>query len=448
MIEKPAQATFSSRREFLKQTGTAITGATLAGALARGVHAAEDNTIRVALVGCGRRGTGAALNALSTTGPTRLVAMADAFDFRTKASLKQLVKRPRLQVDVPPERQFAGLDAYRGAIDAVAPGGVVILATPPAFRPIHLEYAVAKGCHVFMEKSFGVDVPGVRRVVAAGKEAEKKNLKIAGGLMSRHCPAQEEAVKRIHDGEIGEVITAWAYRMHGPAPAVVRHEGIDELGLQLTNYNCFTWLCGSFMLDWMIHNLDIACWAKQAWPVAAQGQCGRQVRSTPDQMLDHYAVEYTFADGTRMMAQGRHMDRCWGCRDDVIHGTKGSAILGENKPKSALYRGYNVSRADLLWRYRGPMVNSYQREHDLLFEAIREDKPYNETERCAMATITGILGRMAAESGQWITWDEAMASDRALTPELDKMTLNSPPPVVPDANGRYPLPVPGVTKPV
>ena len=282
---------------------------------------------------------------------------------------------------------------------------------------MHVEYAVAKGCHVFMEKSFAVDAPGVRRVLKAGEEATKKNLKIAGGLMCRHNKPLEEAIEQIHNGAIGEVITCWAYREHGPVGYSPGTAGAsNELAHQIRNYSCFTWLNGSFLLDWLIHNLDVCCWVKDAWPVSAQGQGGRQVRTEPDQLFDHYAVEYTFADGTRLLAQGRHMAGCWGFFGDVIHGAKGSAVLGEGVGQPRIYKGHADRRQIWSGSTRGPPCNPYQLEHDLLFEAIRQDKPYNETERCAKAAMTGILGRMAAESGKMITWEEAMASNLELAP--------------------------------
>ena len=197
----------TSRRDFLRRTGGLVAASTTVGALAARMHAAEDNTIKVALIGCGGRGTGAAVNALSTKGPTKLMAMADVFYDRQKSSLTRLAKGFKDKVDAPAERCFIGFDAYKKAIDCIAPGGVALLTTPPAFRPIHVEYAVAKGCHVFMEKSFAVDAPGIRRVLKAGQEAERKGLKIAGGLMSRHSKPLEEAVRQIHDGAIGKVIT-------------------------------------------------------------------------------------------------------------------------------------------------------------------------------------------------------------------------------------------------
>jgi predicted dehydrogenase len=437
----------SSRREFLKRSGSGLTGAALAGAISARAYAGEDNTIKVALIGCGSRGTGAAANALSTKGPVKLWAMADVFDNRLEGSLKRLSGQHADKVDVPPERRFIGLDAYRKAIDALDEGDVALLTTPPCFRPIHLEYAVEQGRNVFMEKSFAVDAPGIRRVLAAGEAAKKRNLKIAGGLMSRHSIPLQEAVRQIHDGILGEVITLWAYREHGPVGFRRKPEGMSELGHQISNYSCFTWINGSFILDWLIHNIDVCCWVKDAWPVSAQGQGGRQVRNQPDQLFDHYAVEYTFADGTRMFAQGRHMGGCWGFFGDVVHGTKGSAVLGEGQPNPRIYEGHNQTSENQIWQHEGPKPNQYQVEHDVLFEAIRQDKPHNETERCAKSAMTGILGRMAAESGKMITWEEALASNVELAPGLEQIArLDEPAPVMPDEKGQYPVAMPGFTK--
>jgi len=436
----------TSRRDFLKSTSGAIAGAALAGAIGTRAYAGENNSIKIALVGCGGRGTGAAANALSTKGPTKLIAMADVFEQRLSSSLDNLDKSFAKQIDVPTGRRFLGMDGYKKAIDAIAPGGLVILATPPAFRPIHLEYAVKKGCNVFMEKSFAVDAPGIRRVLKAGKAAEAKNLKIAGGLMSRHYIPLEQAVEQLHEGLIGEVITCWAYREHARVGFTPKTAGINELAHQIRNYSNFTWLNGSFILDWLIHNLDVCCWCKDAWPVSAQGQGGRQVRTEPDQLFDHYSVEYTFPDGTRLHAQGRHMDNCWGFFGDIIHGAKGSAVLGEGISDPRIFKGHQQISANVIWQYKGPRCDAYQHEHDLLFDAIRNDKPYNEAERSAYGAMTGILGRMAAESGNMITWEQALASNIELAPGLDNYTMDSEPPVKPDAQGGYPVAMPGITK--
>jgi predicted dehydrogenase len=436
----------TSRRDFLKQSSGVLAGTALASAINVRAHAGENNTIKIALVGCGGRGTGAAENALATRGPTRLVAMADAFNDRLQASLKNLSGKFSKQVDVPKDRQFVGIEGFKKAIDVIAPGGVALLATPPAFRPMHVEYAVAKGCHVFMEKAFAVDAPGVRRILKAGQDAQKKNLKVAGGLMSRHSRPLEGAVAQLHQGRIGNLITCWAYRVHGPVPFSNKRKGENELAHQIRNFHCFTWLNGSFLLDWLIHNLDVCCWCKDAWPVRAQGQGGRQVRPNPDQLFDHYAVEYHFPDGTRLFAQGRHMDNCWGFFGDIIHGANGSAVLGEGVSNPRLFKGYAQEPEDVIWQYKGPPSNQYQVEHDLLFDAIRQDKPYNEAERSAYAALTGILGRMAAESGQLVTWNEALTSNLELAPGLDNYTMDSEPPVMPDSDGNYPVAMPGATK--
>jgi predicted dehydrogenase len=447
MSREGKPACFStSRREFLKTSGAALAGMTLLDQIAARSYAGEDNTIKLALVGCGGRGTGAVANALSTKGPTKLCAMADVFDIRLQPSLQALAKQFPNQVDVPKERQFLGTDGYKKAIDAVGPGGLVLLATPPAFRPMHVEYAISKGCHVFMEKSFAVDGPGVRRVLRAGKEATKKNLTIAGGLMSRHYPPLEEAVRRIHEGAIGEVITCYAYREHAPVGFTPKPAGMSELAHQIHNYSNFTWLNGSFLLDWLIHDIDVCCWFKDAWPVSAQGHGGRQVRTEPDQLFDHYAVEYSFGDGTRMLAQGRHIAGCWDFAGNVIHGATGTAVGSGWGQPPRIYKGHDQNRANLLWEYKGPGYNDYQTEHDILFAAIRQNKPYNEAERCAKAAMSGILGRMAAESGKMVTWDEALASNLELAPGLDQLTMDSPAPVMPDAQGRYPVAMPGTTK--
>lgn len=437
----------TSRRDFLKNTTQVATASVLGSVSVPRVHAAEDNTIRVALVGCGGRGTGAAANALATSsGPTRLVAMADVFDYRLQISLKTLTDEYGTQVDVPAERQFVGFEGYRAAIECLKSTDLVILATPPAFRPLHLEFAVEKGCNVFMEKSFAVDAPGIRRVLKAGKEASRKNLKIAGGLMSRHYPPLQAAVQKIHDGAIGEVITCWAYREHEPVGFASKRAGMTEMAHQIRNYSNFTWLNGSFILDWLIHNLDVCCWVKGAWPVSAQGQGGRQVRQEPDQLFDHYAVEYRFEDGTRMFAQGRHMASCWSFFGDVIQGATGCAVLGEGIREPKIYRGHLESSANLIWEHRGEFANAYQVEHDRLFEAIRNDLPYNETERSAYAALTGILGRMAAESGQEVSWETALASEVDLAPGIEGFTMETEPPVFPDPEGSYPVAMPGVSR--
>ncbi|MDA1273989.1 MAG: Gfo/Idh/MocA family oxidoreductase [Verrucomicrobia bacterium] len=439
----------TSRREFIKTSSGAVAGAALAAGLAtpRAGYCAEENTIKIALVGCGGRGTGAAANALSTPGPVKLWAMADVFEHRLERSRQSLAAMHTSQMFAPPERCFTGFDAFKHAIDSLGQGDVVLLATPPAFRPLHFEYAVQKGVHVFMEKSFAVDVPGIRRVLKAGELAAEKNLKVATGLMSRHYRPLEEAMQRIHEGDIGEVITCWAYRMHGPVGFSPRKPGASELAHQIANYSNFTWLNGSFLVDWLIHNIDVCCWAKNQWPESVQGMGGRQVRLEPDQLFDHCAAEFTFPDGTRMHAQGRHMTGCHDFFGDVIHGAKGSAVLGEGIAKPRLFKGHKPSSANVAWDYNGPPCDQYQAEHDLLFDAIRHDRPYNEVERSAKTCLTAIMGRMAVESGKRITWEEALSANMQLAPGLEEIrSLDDPAPVEPDPAGLYPIAIPGFTQ--
>ncbi|MGC8886604.1 MAG: Gfo/Idh/MocA family protein [Verrucomicrobiia bacterium] len=437
-----------SRRGFLKTSAKLVAAAAVANSTLPFVHAAENNTIKIALIGCGGRGTGATGQALSTKGPTVLWAMADVFEHRLQASLNSLKQRYSEQINVPPERQFIGLDGFKKAMDTLDKGSVVILATPPAFRPIHFEYAVNKGLHVFMEKSFAVDAPGIRRVLKTGDLAKEKNLKVAGGLMSRHYLPLERAIEQIHSGIIGDVITAYAYRMHGPVGLATKRPNMKELEYQIANYSCFTWLNGSFIVDWLIHNIDVCCWVKNAYPISVQGMGGRQVRKEKDQLFDHYMAEYTFPDGTRMVAQGRHISQCYDFFGDIIHGSNGCAVLGEGIPKPLIYKGHRSITENIIWRYSGEPCDAYQREHDLLFDAIRNDKPYNETERCAKSCLTAIMGRMACESGKLIKWEEAFNSNLELAPGLENYTLDSPPPesARPDENGNYPIAMPGTTK--
>jgi myo-inositol 2-dehydrogenase / D-chiro-inositol 1-dehydrogenase len=441
----------ASRRQFLVTSGKAMAATALTGALVqpRPGYAAENNTIKIALVGCGGRGTGAAANALSTAGPTQLWAMADVFPRRVADSLAVLKEKYPQQVVVSPERQFSGFDAFRRAIDVLDRGDVVLLATPAAFRPAHFEYAVGKGVHVFMEKSFAVDAPGIRRIQKAGALAEAKRLKVASGLMWRHDPAREEVIQRIHDGAIGEVILLRTYRMHGPVGLTPKAPEISELAHQLANYNSFAWLNGSFFVDWLIHNIDVCCWAKNDWPIAAQGHGARAARTLNDEMLDQYFVEYTFPDGTKLYAEGRHTTGCWDIFSDIAHGARGSALIMENLAAAnpRIYSGHIQNREHEIWRYRGGASDPYQIEQDLFFEAIRTDRVYNETERSARACMVSILGRMAADSGQWITYDEAFASALELAPDLDSLkSLDDRAPVMPDEQGRYPIPVPGQTR--
>ena len=376
-----------SRRSFLKGSTVAVVGGALASglSLARSAHAAGDDEIKIALIGCGGRGTGAANQALSTTGKVKLIAMADAFSDRLEGSLKTLEKQENLKgkIDVPAERRFIGFDAYQQAL-AAGPD-LVILATPPGFRPIHFEAAVAANKHVFMEKPVATDAPGVRRVLAAAQESLQKKLAVGVGLQRRHQNVYLETIKRLQDGAIGEIPAIRVY-WNGSTPWVHTREELEsraghkltEMEYQMRNWYYFTWICGDHIVEQHIHNLDVGNWLKGSYPVKANGMGGCQVRKGKDygETFDHHAVEFEFADGSRMYSQCRHIPNCWNSVSEHAHGTKGTVNIGNGSIKS---------KDSGNWRYSGPSPDPYQVEHDDLFASIRSGNPINEAEAGAKA---------------------------------------------------------------
>ena len=450
------RASAGSRREFLKNAGRlAATSALVAGVVPR-IYAAENNTIKVALVGCGGRGSGAAENALSVkNGPIKLVAMADVFEHRLVGSYKALKERHADQVDVPEDRKFIGFDGYRKAMDCLDAGDVAIFATPPAFRWVHFTYAIKKGLNVFMEKPITVDGPTSRRMFRLAEEATAKNLKVGVGLMSRHSRALEELAKRVHDGEIGDIILQRGYRMHGPIgffSSPPKPAGISELLYQVQRFHSFIWASGGNYSDFYIHIIDHLGWMKNAWPVKAQALGGRHYRgNSVDQNFDVYAVEYTYADGTTFMFDGRCMNGCQDIYSSYLHGSKGMAIAsrsGDCGMPSSIHKGQNPTRSNMVWEseVKRDERNPYQNEWDDLMDAIRHDKPYNEAKRGVQASLVTSLGRMAAHTGQEITYDEILNCDHEMAPGLDKLTMDSPAPLRSDSEGKYPVPQPGIVK--
>ena len=433
----------SSRRQFLKETGVLAAATTLVASAVPKVHAAEDNTTQVALVGCGGRGTGAAMNALQVkNGPTKLVAMADVFTDRLDVSHKSLATQQPNRVDVPEDRKFVGFDAYKKAIDVLKPGDVVIFATPPAFRWLHFTYAIEKGVNVFMEKPVTIDGPTSKRMFALAEEAKKKNLKVGVGLMCRHCKARQAAADMIHDGKIGEVLTLRAYRMAGPtgsAAVGAAPAGTNELEWQIRNFHGFLWLSGGAVSDFLIHNIDEACWVKNDWPIEARASGGRHYRgNTVDQNFDHYSMEYTFADGTKLYVDGRTIPGCQKEFATFAHGTKGSAIFstaGHIPARSRIFQGQNFTKTDQVWGYDKPEPNPYQEEWNDLIQAIRDDADYNEVERGVKSSLVTSMGRMAAHTGQKITYDQFLNCEHEFAPELAELKLGGPAPLMADAKG-------------
>ncbi len=442
-----------SRRKFLETTGAIAGASALAGIAIPSVHAAENNTIQVALVGCGGRGTGAAGDALSThQGPVKLVAMADVFDDRLKDSYEAVSKAHKEKVDVKKEHKFIGFDAYKHAMDVLKPGDVVILATPPAFRWVHFTYAIQKGLHTFMEKPVTVDGPTTRRMIALGEEAKKKNLKVGVGLMCRHCEVRQELLSRIRDGEIGDIITLRAYRQTGPVGTALtgpKPEGISELLYQIQRFHGFLWASGGCFSDFLIHNIDECCWMKEAWPVEARGSGARCYRGDfIDQNFDTYSVEYTFGDGSKLFLEGRNIDGCDQQFASYAHGSKGSAIISSNShspSRCRIFKGQKFTRSDLAWAFPQPEPNPYQVEWDDLMHAIRKDKLYNEVKRGAEASLVTSMGRMAAHTGQRVTFEQTLNCKCEFAPDVDKLTMTSPAPLQLDKlTKRYPIPQPGI----
>ncbi len=437
----------TSRREFLKSSGRAMAGAVLVGEIAARSYAGHDSTLKVALVGCGFRGTGAATQVLSTKGPVKLWAMADLFQDRLAASYSRLVHGIQAdydreasagfaaRIDVPPERRFVGFDAYAKAIDSGV--DMVLLTTNQHFRPQHFAYAVRCGKHVFLEKPLGVDVPGIQQLLAANEEAKKKNLKVGVGLNMRHSRRVQEAVRRVKEGAIGPLgLMCCYFNFSGLRETPPRPDNMTEMTYQLRNPYHFQWLSGDYIVDAVVHYFDLALWLHGGSPATAQAQGGRQVYLPNYQgdTFDHMVVEYTFDDRTKLFAQTRQMAGCWTQSTLQAYGPKGWADV---------YQGRIEGQS--AWHARGGEPNPYQVEHDLLMEAIRSDKPYNDVDRAATATLVAIMGRMASYSGQEITWQQVLDTKVRLGPQT--YAFDAAAPVVPDQTGRYPVPMPGVTKP-
>ncbi len=439
----------TSRRQFLAHSGKIAAGTALAGVALPPVHGAEGSAIQLALIGSGNRGSGAIANAMeSSGGPVKLVAMADLFENRLRASHQNLQASFSYRVDVPPERQFIGFDAFKKAIDCLRPGAgdVAMLTGYAGFRPEQLEYAVQKGVNVFMEKSFATDPPAVRRVINAGEEADKKGVKIAAGLMCRHSRNRQELIKRIRDGELGEIQLIRAYRMGPSGPLGPRPAATGDLEWQLRNFTKFLWVSGGLFAEMDIHQIDEICWIKDAYPVSAHGIGGRVAGSTDtSQNLDSFSIEWTFADGTKAYDVVRYIPKCYAEFDTFIHGTKRAAQFSGNIHAGTVhtYKDQRCTRDNIDWEAPAEEITPYHAQWNDFLDAIRNNKPFNQAKRAALSNLADIMGRAAVHMGRIVTWDEAMASNFRFFPQIDSLTYESEPPIKADAEGRYPVPVPG-----
>ncbi len=429
--------TDTSRREFLKHSSlAAVAGLSLNHAIYAGV----DDTVKVGLVGCGGRGKGAAKQACSTAGNVKLIAVADVFEDKAKSAANEIKaslgseKQERVGVDA--DHTFSGFDAYEKLLQSGV--DLVILATPPGFRPIHFAAAVKAGKHVFMEKPVAVDAPGVRQVLEASKLAKEKNLKVGVGLQRHHQASYLETIKRLQDGMIGDFVAFRAYWNGGGVwePPLKREDAKSEMEYQLRNWYYYNWLCGDHIVEQHIHNLDVCNWVLGKTPLRANGMGGRQVRTDKryGEIYDHHFVEFEYDGGTRVFSQCRHIPNCWNSVTEWVQGSKGSCDIS----------GARITTKDENWRFRSANPDPYQVEHDDLFNAIRKNEPYNEADNGAYSSLTSIMGRMATYSGQIIEWNDALNSELSLMPE--KFTWDAEPKSQPNADGSYQIAMPGVTK--
>jgi len=427
-MEKQDRTSPISRRTFIKGTAAsaALIGAATMGLSSR-AWAAGSDVIRVGVIGCGGRGSGAAYDCLNADPGTKIVALGDLFKDRVDGLFGRLTgdEKMKSRVDLSPEKCYTGFDAYQKVIA----GGVdmVILATPPGFRPTHVEAAVNAGKHVFMEKPVAVDAPGVRKVMAAGELAKTKNLGIVTGTQRRHSLNYVETMKRIHEGAIGEIISAQAYWNQGGLWNHARKPEWTDMEWQIRNWLYFTWLSGDHIVEQHVHNLDVVNWAMDAHPIKAVGMGGRQVRTDPayGHIFDHFAVEYEYPSGARMMSMCRQIDGCCNNVSERVAGTKGTSNCG------------SMIRGATEWKYEGPNPSGTVQEHADLIKSIRDGKPLNEAQRIAESVLTAIMGRMSAYTGQEISWDQALNSKEDLTPaKLELGPIAVPPVAVP---GRTPF---------
>ncbi|MEN6405462.1 MAG: Gfo/Idh/MocA family oxidoreductase [Thermoguttaceae bacterium] len=433
------------RRHFLKTSAAALAAGSLAGglSLSRSAHAAGSETIRIGFIGCGNRGTGACKDVLSLKAPVKLVAVGDLFSDRLQLSLKNLRKYPEInaKIDAPPERCFTGFDAYQKVIDSDV--DLVLLATPPHFRPIHYAAAVQAGKHVFMEKPLCVDAPGYRDLVAANEVALRKKLSVVVGLQRRHQQNYLEGIKKLHQGEIGTIHLARVYFNvpFGGRSGHVKPAGMSEMEYQIRQWGVFCWLCGDHLVEQATHEIDVANWAMNAHPVRANGMGGRQVRRGPGNgdIWDHHFIEFEYADGARLYCQARQQPGTWSHVSDNFHGTKGVMTIGTGP------WGFGQAGPRELRSKKMQQINPYSQEHQDLIASIRGEGPYRmEGDYGATSTMTSVMGRMATYSGLQVTWDEAVSSTQRLAPA--HYAFDADPPVLPDPDGGYPTAMPGVNK--
>ncbi len=442
----------SNRRQFLKHSGMAAAGAAVMAGSVPAVHAAEDNTIRLALLGCGGRGTGAVANALGTRdqGPIKLYAMADLHENRMEGSLNSLTKRFEDQVDVTADRKFLGFDSHKRAIDMLKPGDVALCTTRAYIRPLHVEYAVSRGINVFMEKPFAPDPGGLKRMLKAGEEADKKGVKIAAGLQCRHSPARAALIEQIKSGAMGEISYIRANRLTGRRWMGAVGEGAGKFveQLQFGKINLL-WVGSGHMVDNLIHQIDECCWLMDAWPVSCHGMGGREVGNDDHgQNIDTYSMEYTFPNGKKAFCGFRRAHRGHNEFATFVHGTKRAGQFSGNVHKATvhMFKDHRIATDNIAWTPTPDAHSPWDYEWIAFINSIRNDKPHNEAHRAVYADYAALLGRAAAHTNQIVTWEDVTSSDFQFCDYLDDLDYDSPGPVQPDAQGYFPAPLAGEWK--
>lgn len=415
-----------NRRDFLKAVTGAAATAAAALSIIPGARAGEVGPLKVGLIGCGGRGTGAARDIMAAGKQlgteVKVIAVADVFEDRAKGAQRSL---NQAGADIKDDHVFVGLDAYKKLIETDV--DIVLLATPPGFRPEHFEAAVNAKKHVFMEKPVAVDPVGCRKVMAAGQKAKELGLSVVSGTQRRHSFSYRETIKRIHDGAIGEVVAAYAYWCQGGLWVRDKSPNMSDLEWQLRNWLYFTWLSGDHIVEQHVHNIDIINWVMGAHPVRAFGMGGRQVRTAPryGHIYDHFAVEFEYPNGARMLSMCRQIDGCDGRVSEFVVGTKGRSNCN----------GWIRGEKD--WRYDGPNPNPYVQEMVHLLQGIIKGEPINEAQNIAESTLTAIMGRESAYTGRTIRWDDMIKSDMSLVPK--ELSFDKPLPVPPVAMPGRPM---------
>jgi predicted dehydrogenase len=443
-----------NRRQFLKQSGSLAAGAAVLGGLSPGAFAGEDNTIRLALIGCGGRGAGAVSDALNVrdAGPIKLNAMADLYEDRMESRHKALRKRFPEKVDVGAGRKFIGFDAYKKAINILRPGDIALCTTRAYIRPVHVEYAIKKGINVFFEKPFASDPGGLHRILRAGELADKKNVKVAAGLQCRHSPARKALIDRIRNGDMGEIPLIRANRLGGGGWLRSQGEKSNDLMSQLQFGRIhLLWIGSGHMVDYLIHQIDECCWIKDDWPVSVVGMGGRVPNSTDHgQNIDVYSMEYTFADGTKAFCGFRRIAKTRSEFATFIHGTKCAAQFSgrTHAPTVHMFKNQRIEQDNIVWTPTKDRYSPWQYEWNDFIHSIRNDRPHNEVKRAIYSDLTTLMGRAACHTGQTVTWDQIMKSRFQFCDYLDDLDYDSPAPVKADEDGQFPVPIPGKWKEV